>query len=74
MFLPCVRPGENGRDCCWNDTGDLARTTFGAQCTRAACLLDQDCVPFGGTCQILVCRGVKVGVCAPTLGGTACLP
>lgn len=66
FHLGCVRPDPDGRECCWNEDGGLHATAFGSSCepTRAACLDDDDCQPYGGKCFTRTCAGTTFGICA----------
>lgn len=66
FHLGCVRPDHDGRECCWNEDGGLHATAFGTSCrpARAACLIDGDCLPYGGTCFTRTCAGTTFGICA----------
>lgn len=68
LVVGCVRASTDGRDCCWNADGGVARSTFGAGCasSTAACVTDDDCAGQGGKCTTLACKGVALGVCAPS--------
>jgi len=65
LMLGCVRASTDGRDCCWNPEGGLAKTSYAAGCAngRVACANDDDCKIYGGTCQKLSCGGSDIGVC-----------
>jgi hypothetical protein len=68
LLLGCLRPGANGRDCCWNDAGTGTSYAAGCAAARAACIAPSDCL--GGACNTVVCKGVVIGTCGPAAAPT----
>jgi hypothetical protein len=66
LVVGCTRSSSDGRDCCWSPDAGIARASFGAGCSFAACQSDDDCAGYGGKCTTLACKGVALGVCAPS--------
>ena len=63
LLLGCVRPGANGRDCCWNAAGTATSYAPGCAVGRSACVADVDCL--NSTCAWTECKGVLIGACSP---------